>query len=344
MQIPQQIKNIQELDDFLTQPSKELIKSLRKISGDLMILGAGGKMGISLAILAKRALVESGSDKKVYAVSIYTDEIGPEELRRNGVEVISCDLLNDKELQSLPDVENIIYMVGMKFGTIGQEATTWVINSYLPGVVCNRFKNSRIVLFSTGNVYPFVSVKSKGCKETDTVGPVGEYAQSALGRERIFEYFAQKNNISGLIFRLNYAIDLRYGVLLDIAQKVFSQQPIYLEMGYANMIWQGSANEIALRCLEHVQSPPTILNVTSNEVYSIREIANRFGKIFNLNPVFEGRETETALLSDATKSCEMFGKPAVDLEDMIRWIVHWIQSDGQTINKPTHFETRDGKY
>jgi nucleoside-diphosphate-sugar epimerase len=321
-----------------------LIESLGKISGDLMILGAGGKMGISLAILAKRALTEAGSDKKVYAVSIFTDEIGPEELRRNGIEVISCDFLNEDELKSLPDVKNIIYMVGMKFGTIGQEATTWVINSYLPGVICNRFQNSKIVLFSTGNVYPFVSVKSNGCKETESVGPVGEYAQSALGRERIFQYFAEKNNISGLIFRLNYAIDLRYGVLLDIAQKVFNQKPIHLEMGYANMIWQGSANEIALRCLEHVQSPPSILNVTGKTVYSVRNIAEQYSKIFGINPVFEGQETETALLSNSSLCCEMFGEPTVSLEDMIRWIANWVKNDGSTINKPTHFETRDGKY
>jgi len=344
MKIPNIINNVKELDDLMTQPSEALIESLSKISGDLMILGAGGKMGISLAILAKRALKESGSHKKVYAVSIFTDDIGPEELRRNGIEVISCDFLNENDLKSLPDVKNIIYMVGMKFGTIGQEATTWVINSYLPGVICNRFKNSKMVLFSTGNVYPFVSVKSKGCKETDTVGPIGEYAQSALGRERIFQYFAEKNNVSGLIFRLNYAIDLRYGVLLDVAQKVFNQQSIYLEMGYANMIWQGSANEIALRCLDQVQSPPSILNVTGNEVFSIRKLAEGFGEIFGTNPIFKGQETETALLSDSSLCYEMFGEPAVGLEDMIRWIANWVKKDGPTINKPTHFEIRDGKY
>ena len=275
MPIPNVINNVKELDDFLTHPSEQLIESLNKMPGDLMILGAGGKMGISLAILAKRGLKETGNDKKVYAVSIFSDKIGPEELRRNDVEVISCDLLNQNELANLPDINNIVYMVGMKFGSTGQEATTWVINSFLPGVICNRFKNSRIVLFSTGNVYPFVSAKSKGCKESDPVGPIGEYAQSALGRERVFQYFTNRNNISSLIFRLNYAIDLRYGVLLDIAQRVFSQKPVHLEMGCANMIWQGNANEIALRCLEHVQSPPFVLNVTGGMVYFNRFLKGR---------------------------------------------------------------------
>ncbi len=328
----------------MTRPTKPLVEMMKKISGDFLILGAGGKMGISLAILAKRAIEEAGVSKKVIAVSRFSNSKARKELIRAGVKTISCDLTNESDLQKLPDAKNVVYMVGMKFGSTGREAETWAVNVYLTGVVAQRFKGARFAVFSSGNVYPLTPVNSGGCKETDPVGPIGDYAQSVLGRERIFEHFSRNHEIPGTIIRLNYAIDLRYGVLLDVAQRVFAKEPISLVTGYANFIWQGDANLITLRSFELAKAPPFVLNVTGLEIISIRMLAERFGKIFNIKPVFKGAEAETALLSDASLSNKLFDHPLVKLEDMIKWTAFWVQEDLPTLAKPTHFETRDGKF
>ncbi len=344
MQTPDLINNVRELDDFMTTPRDAVIETIRRMPGDLLILGAGGKMGISLAVLSKRASDKAGVSKRIMAVSRFSNKAGQSELTGAGVETISCDLMEESAIQTLPDVENVVYMVGMKFGSTENEAETWAVNTFLAGIAAQRFKDSRIVLFSTGNVYPFTPVNSGGSKETGPVGPIGEYAQSALGRERIFEYFSRTHQIPGAIIRLNYAIDLRYGVLLDVAQRVYNQQPIDLTMGFVNVIWQSDANAIVLRSFEHVEAPPFVINVTGLETVSIRKLAEQFGEILEIEPVFQGREADTALLSDAGHCCELFGQPSVTLAQMIRWIAHWVQIDGPTLAKPTHFETRDGGY
>lgn len=344
MEKPELIKNVHELDEYLTSPTGPLIEMMRKLSGDILILGAGGKMGVSLAILAKRATEGACVSKKIIAVSRFSNTSAREELTRAGVETISSDLMNESDILNLPDAENVVYMVGTKFGSTGREAETWAVNAYLPGVIAQRLRGARFAVLSSGNVYPLTSVNSGGCKETDPVDPIGEYAQSVLGRERIFEYFSRKYQILCTIIRLNYAIDLRYGVLYDVAQKVFTQKPINLAMGYVNVIWQGDANAITLRSLELAKAPPFVLNVTGPEILSIRILAERFGEIFKIEPVFEGTEAETALLSDAGLSNKLLGPPLVKLEEMIGWTAFWVQERLPSFGKPTHFETRDGRF
>ncbi|NIR51465.1 NAD(P)-dependent oxidoreductase [candidate division KSB1 bacterium] len=338
------MRNVHELDQFMTTPNGPLIEMMKRIPGDFLILGAGGKMGVSLATLAKRSAEEAGAKKKVVAVSRFSDAAALEQLTWAGVETISCDLMNESNVLNLPDAENVVYMVGMKFGSTNREAETWAVNAYLPGLIARRFRRARFAVFSSGNVYPLTSVESGGCREKEPVGPIGEYAQSVLGRERIFEYFSQKYQIPCSIIRLNYAIDLRYGVLHDVAQKVFARKPLSLAMGYVNVIWQGDANSMALRSLEFAKAPPFILNVTGLEIVSIRKLAERFGELFKITPVFEGTEAETALLSDATLCSDLFGVPSVRLEEMIRWTAFWVQEGLPDLAKPTHFETRDGKF
>jgi len=338
------IRKVHELDQYMTTPTASLIEMMKNISGDFLILGAGGKMGVSLAVLAKRSADAAGAKKRVIAVSRFSDAAAREQLTRAGVETISCDLMNESDILDLPDAENVVYMVGMKFGSTGREAETWAVNAYLPGLIARRLKDARFAVFSSGNVYPLTSVKSGGCRETDRVGPIGEYAQSVLGRERIFEHFSRRYQIPGTIIRLNYAIDLRYGVLHDVAKRVFGKQPVNLAMGYVNVIWQGDANSIALRSLEFAEAPPFVLNVTGPEIVSIRTLAERFGELFKIKPVYEGTEAETALLSDASLCSELLGGPSVQLEEMIGWTAFWVQERLPDLAKPTHFETRDGKF
>jgi nucleoside-diphosphate-sugar epimerase len=343
-QLPSLIKTVAELDEVLSRPSDAVIETVKRLDGDLMLLGAGGKMGPSLAELAKRAVTAAGIKKRVIAVSRFSNQAERERLEAGGIETISCNLLAAEELQRLPEIENVIYMAGMKFGTTGKAAETWAMNTFLPGLVAQKFKTSRIVLFSTGNVYPLTPVKLGGCTENDPVNPTGEYAQSALGRERIFEYFSRELKIRGAVIRLNYAIDLRYGILLDVAQKVFSRQPIDLLMGHVNVIWQGDANAAILCVFEIAETPPAILNLTGPETVSIRQLAKKFGEILQVEPVFENTEAESALLSNASRCHQLFGYPAVTLQQMIAWVAHWVKIGGSTLAKPTHYETRDGKF
>jgi nucleoside-diphosphate-sugar epimerase len=333
-----------QLEQELLKPSERLIADIYKIEGDIMLLGVGGKMGPSMAKLAKLAIDQAGVKKRVIGVSRFSDAAAREELEAAGIETISADLLNENELAALPDVPNIIYLAGTKFGTTGKEALTWAMNAYLPGRVADRFKNSRIVAFSTGNVYPFTPVTSGGMSEEYPVAPVGEYGQSCLGRERIFQYFSEKNNTPTLIYRLNYAIDLRYGVLLEIAKSVNEGRPIDLTTGSINVIWQGDANEIAIRSLLHCSSPTKILNVTGPETLSVKWLAEQFGSLLNKTPLFENEVQPTALLNNASEAHRLFGYPRVTIREMMEMTVSWLQGGGKISNKPTHFQERKGQF
>lgn len=338
------MRSIEELEAKLAEPSEALIQDLSRVDGDIMILGVGGKMGPSLARLAMNAIREGGMNKRVIGVSRFSSEEAKRELEEAGVETIACDLLNDEELFSLPQVDNIIYMAGNKFGTTGREHFTWAMNTYLPGRVAEKFKDSRIVVFSSGNIYPFTPYGSGGANEAVMPEPIGEYAQSTLGRERIFEYHSHKNQTPMLFYRLNYAIDMRYGVLLEVAKAVHEQRPINLTMGHANVIWQGDANSMALRCLTECSYPPAIMNITGPETISIRWAAQQFAKRLGKEAQFEGVEAELALLNNASKSHQRFGYPAVSLLQMMDWLAEWVEAGGATWNKPTGFQERKGKF
>lgn len=338
------MQSIEEIYKSLLQPSDDLIQDIARLDGDIMILGVGGKMGPALAKLAKQAVDKAGINKKIIGVARFTEMDLQRELEMEGIETIKADLLNDEQLQKLPDVENVLYLAGVKFGTSGNESFTWAMNTYLPGRVAEKFKNSRIVVFSTGNVYPLTNANGKGASENIAPEPIGEYAQSCLGRERMFQYFSEKNNTPILIYRLNYANDVTYGVLLEIAKAVKENRPIDLSMGTVNIIWQGDANEVALRCLRHCSMPGKILNVTGNEILSVRKLAETFGEMFNTKPIFINEEQPTSLLSDASECSRIFGTPKISLQQMMDVIVQWINHGGKTINKPTHFSERKGKY
>ena len=338
------ISNIKELDRKLSEPTKELIQDMKHIQGDIMILGIGGKMGPSLATLALEAIKIAGVDKKVYGVSRFSNKQMESSLQDAGVITIAGDLLDDEFLNKLPDCENVIYMAGNKFGTTGNEHFTWAMNAYLPGRVAERYAKSKIVVFSSGNIYPFMPVSGQGADESIVPEPIGEYAQSCLGRERVFEHFSIKNNTPMLIYRLNYALDLRYGVLLEIAKSVFNQTPVDITTGYANVIWQGDANSFAMRCLLHCESPAKKLNITGPEVISIKELAMKFGLLMNKSVQFVGEPAPSALLNDARHSFELFGKPKTSLDQVIEWTANWVMDGGEDLGKPTHFQERKGKF
>lgn len=333
-----------DLDRVLSEPTPEVVEVMAQLDGDLMILGVGGKMGPTLAQMAKRAIDEAKVYRKIIGVSRFSSSELEAELNLQGIETIKCDLIDEKALVNLPDIKNIIFMAGRKFGSTGAEALTWAMNVYLPAKVAQRFRNSRLVVFSTGNVYPLTPIAYGGSREVDPVAPVGEYAQSCLGRERLFEYFSDQSKTPVAILRLNYAIELRYGVLLDIAQKVYHGIPINLSMGHVNVIWQADANAMVIRAFTICQSPPIILNLTGPETVSARWLATRFGELFQKVPIFEGVEANTALLSNASLCHSLFGYPKVTLEQMVQWVAHWVLIGGTTFEKPTHFEQREGRF
>ncbi|MFL3050665.1 MAG: NAD-dependent epimerase/dehydratase family protein [Candidatus Neomarinimicrobiota bacterium] len=341
---PNVIKSEQELLEVMTRPNSLLIDSIDQLSGDILLLGAGGKMGYSLAMMIKRAAEKTEKNISIKAVSRFSDSTVVELFLSSGIEIIKCDLTDESQLSLLPKDENIIYMVGQKFGSSENQSLTWGVNTYLIGRVSEIFKDSKIVLFSTGNVYPFSDIDSKGPDEKSETGPIGEYAQSALGRERVFEYMCQKNGTNGIIFRLNYAIDLRYGVLYDLAEKVFNEKNIPLNMGYFNCIWQGDANMIAALSLNEVSSPPNKINVTGMDVHSVRKTAEWFGNYFNKKISFSGKEEKSALLSNAQLSYNKFLFERVSFEQMLEWTAHWVMAGNPSLNKPTHFEERAGNF
>lgn len=339
------IRDLEELEERLSRPTEADAAALASLDGDLLILGVGGKMGPSLARLAHRAAKMAGVEKRIVAVARFSNTDLPHELSSLGIEAITCDMLEPGALQALPEIPNVIFMAARKFDTSGAEHLTWAMNTYLPGLVGERYRNSQIVAFSTGNVYPLSWVTSGGALESTPVAPVGEYAQSALGRERMFEYASTRWCTRVAILRLNYAVELRYGVLVDIGRAVFERRPISLGMPYVNVIWQRDANSCCLRSFAHCQSPPFVLNVTGPETLSVREIAREFGMHFGIEPMFSPEpEGTTALLSNANQAQGMFGGPTVTPAEMIEWIADWIQQGGATLNKPTHFQTRDGRF
>lgn len=334
----------EKLDQLLTTPSEKLAADMKMLDGDIMILGAGGKMGPTLSILAKNAAREAGVEKHVIAVSRFSDPIVVELLKKNGVEMISADLLTPGALEALPNVENIVFMAGKKFGTDGNEYATWAMNTWLPSRVAERFQRSRIVVFSSGNLYPKVPVGGGGATELTRTEPVGEYCMSCQGRERMFEYAAKTFGTRVAVFRLNYAVDLRYGVLYDMAKNILDGQPIRETTPSFNCIWQGDANEAAIRLLRYASSDVFYLNVTGPETAGVRETAQKLGKLLGKEPTFTGTSADTAYLSNAGKMFQLFGYPRVPLETLIEWQAQWILDGGRALGKPTHFEERKGSY
>jgi len=326
------------------RPSEALIADVAALNDDILILGAGGKMGPSLALLAKRAMDLAGLSKKVIAVSRFSEPGLSRTLETAGVTTIQADLLDDSDLQRLPAVAHVLYLAGTKFGTTGNEGITWAMNSYLPGRVAQQFKSSNIVVFSTGNVYPLTAVAESGATEETPPAPVGEYAQSCLGRERLFQYYGGLHQTPTLVYRLNYANDVSYGVLLEIAKSVFSGREVSLAMGHVNVIWQHDANEMALRSLRHCRYPAKVLNITGPETVSVRWAAHEFGKLFGKSPIFVDEEQSSALLSNASEAFRLFGYPKISLKQMIELIAMWVQEGGHTLDKPTHFQEREGKF
>jgi len=341
------INSVEELEDRLASPSIRDQEAMRRLTGDVIILGAGGKMGPSLAKRAKRASQAAGIARRVIAASRFSDAEVVSDLERAGIETVRCDFLSREDVDRLPACDNVLFLPGRKFGSSDRPDLTWAMNTMVPANVASHYRQSRFVAFSTGNVYPLVpasTTQTHGSVETDEPGPVGEYAQSCLGRERVFEYYSHEYGTPCLVFRLNYAVDLRYGVPVDIAWKVYTGQPIDLTVGWFNAIWQGDANSYALRSLELAACPPTILNVTGPEKISVREVAEFYGRVFGRQPRFQGEESGRALLSNAALCHRLLGPPEVPLETLLDWVGHWIQIGGVTLNKPTKFEVADGRF
>ncbi len=332
------------LDDLLSEPSAPVLETFRHIPGNLLLLGVAGKMGLTLALMAKRAADLTGTPRRIIGVSRFSSSGAVQWLHERGIKTISGDLLDGQFLASLPDAPNVIYLTGMKFGSTGQEAQTWAVNTWLPAQVAQRFHSSRIVALSTGNIYGLVPVTSHGSVETDVPYPVGEYAMSCLGRERMFEHFSRVHGTKTALIRLNYACELRYGVLTDIAQKVWADQPVDISMGWFNTIWQADANAVTLAALADVQSPPAAINITGADKLRIQDVAEEFGRLMNKPVTLTGTEQTTALLNDASTALKRYGAERVSIPTLMKWITHWVQQGGPTLNKPTHFESRDGKF
>jgi nucleoside-diphosphate-sugar epimerase len=340
----EQLATEPDLEECLSAPNAADIATCGRLQGDIIVLGAAGKMGPSLVRRIVRASAAAATTRRVIAVSRYSSAAAREEIEAAGATAISADLLDPAQVAALPDCPNVLFLAGRKFGSSGDTSLTWAINTMVPAHCARRFSRSRIVAFSTGNVYPFVPATSGGSVEDDPPSPRGEYAQSCLGRERIFEYFARHHGTPTLIYRLNYAVDLRYGVLVDIARKVQSGQPIDRAVSHVNAIWQGDANSYALRALEGCTSPARVLNVTGAEMLPVVEVAEFFGRRFGVAPVFTGHASGEALLNNARACHEWLGPPAVSAETLMNAVAHWLQHGGPTIDKPTKFEVTSGKF
>lgn len=333
-----------ELEEVLTHPTPALVEFIKTLSGHLLILGAGGKMGPTLAVRARRAAEIGGHSLEVIAVSRFAGGRSRPWLEARGVKTLSCDLLDPVAVTRLPDAETIIYLVGLKFGTARNPAGTWATNTLTPARVCERYPHSRVVALSTGNVYPLSPVCRGGSVETDPLTPLGEYANAAVGRERIFEFCSGRQATPVALLRLCYAVELRYGVLADIARQVWAGRTVELSTGYFNCIWQGDANEIILRAAPLAQSPPSAWNLCRPEIFSVRAVASRLGELLGREPQFEGKEADTALLANPARLCACLGSPPTSLGTMLGWTAHWVKSGGRDLGKPTHFDARDGNY
>lgn len=333
--------SVSDLENELSRPNDADCSFMRELEGDVLVLGAGGKMGPSLALRARRAADQAGPSRRILAASRFAVGEEQRQLTGCGVDAIACDFLDRDQIARLPDCANILFLVGRKFGSTENMPLTWVTNTLAPAFVAERFRGSRMVAVSSGNVYPLAS---SGCTEKTPPAPVGEYAQSVLGRERVFEYFCNRYRTPVAIIRLNYAVDLRYGVLLDIGRRVWQQRPVPLAMGSVNVIWQGDANSMVLRALALASAPPRVLNVAGPETLRVRWIAERFGELFDIEPRFEGDEAETALLNDSALCCGLLGPPSRNAGQLIQWQAEWIRAGLPTLDKPTGFEVRDGAF
>jgi nucleoside-diphosphate-sugar epimerase len=338
--LPATIGDIAALDDLLCRPSQALIDDLAEVDGDIMILGVAGKMGPTLAGLAKAAL----PDRRIIGVARFSDASVKTWLEARGVETLHCDLLDEAAIKALPKIKNIIFMAGRKFGAEGDLSLTWAMNAHVPALVAQAFRHQRIVAFSTGCVYPFVPVDGSGADEALPPDPPGEYAQSCVGRERMFEYFSRQFATPGRLFRLNYAIDMRYGVLHDIATKILEEEPIDVRLGHVNFIWQGDASAQALRCLAHCDTPTSPINVSGHEILSVRDLATKLGTRLGREPVIVGTEEPTAWLTDTSQAVKLFGLPIVDTTQLIAWTADWVARSMPSLGKPTKYEVRDGRY
>ena len=341
--IPDLVENENQLNALLARPADALVDFMRSLEGDLMILGIAGKMGVSLGRLAVEAIREAGVEKTVYGVARYSNPESREQLESIGVKPIRCDLLDRAAIATLPQVKNVVYMAGRKFGTTGAKSLTWAMNTLMPANVGEHFRSSNIVAFSTGCVYPMVRSGDAPNETVDPV-PIGEYAQSCLGRERAFEYYSETYGMPVCLYRLNYAIDLRYGVLYDIAERIWRDEPVNNSVGFFNMIWQGDANHQALMCLGQCTSPANILNVTGPETLGTEVVARQIGELMDKPVRFATTSGERSYLNDSTRATELFGRPSVTAEQLIRWQAHWIMIGGRSLGKPTHFEVSDGDY
>ncbi len=338
------IEDVQQLEEALSRPTDQVIEMMGRIEGDIIILGVGGKIGPTLAMMARRATDSAGVKRRIIGVARFSSPELREHLNSHGVETIACDLLDRAALDGLPEAPNVLYLAAKKFGSTGAEATTWAMNVYLPGLVCEKFAQSRIVAYSTGNVYPLVPSDSSGATEATPTQPVGDYAMSCLGRERIFTHFSQTRGTPVSLVRLNYATELRYGTLVDIAQQVLAEKPIDLSMGYLNAVWQGDSNAMTLRALDHTSSPPFVVNLAGPERLSVRQCAEQLGRLMNKTVTFTGTESPDAFLSDGRLGYEKLGHTTMDADEMMRLIAAWQLRGGSTLGKPTHFQTRDGKF
>jgi nucleoside-diphosphate-sugar epimerase len=339
--LPKAFASVAALEDFMTTPSQALIDDLAAIDGDILILGVGGKMGPTLAGLAKRA----APGKRVMGVARFSETEQQRKLAAWGVEALRCDLLDRAAVAKLPRIRNVVFMAGRKFGETGTLDLTWAMNVLVPAHVAEIFTDSRIVALSTGNVYPFVDIRHQGATEAIAPAPpAGEYANSCIGRERMFEYFSRRHGTPGRIIRLNYAIDMRYGVLHDIARKVRDGTPIDLATGHVNVIWQGDANAQILRALRHCTSPTSALNVSGPETISVHAVAEAFARRFNRQPEFVGEEAAVGWLANTGEAARLFGYPVVPLNRMIEWVADWTERDLPTLNKPTQYESRSGRF
>jgi hypothetical protein len=317
--------SVQELDDQLSTPNEQVVRAMGQLAGDLIILGVGGKMGPTLARMAKRASEQAGVERRVIGVSRFSSAGTREQLEAWGVETAACDLLDQAALNALPDAPNVVCMTGLKFGASANPSLTWAMNCYLPALISQRYRQSRMV-------------------ETDSLNPIGEYAITVLGRERMFDYFSRQLNVSTALLRLNYATELRYGVLVDLAQQVLNEQSIDLSMSYVNVIWQSDANAMALVSLLHAATPARIFNVAGSEILRIRDVCEQFAKLMDKPLHFVGEESPHALLNNATASYADLGPPTITSQQMIRWTADWVARGGESLGKPTHFESRDGRF
>lgn len=339
-ELPSAIRNEQELEDLLSNPSQKLIDTLVSLDGDISILGVGGKMGPTLARMAKRA----APNKRVIGVARFSEVGLKEKLEGWDIETVECDLLDRAAVDRLEKTANVVFMAGRKFGSAGNQSLTWAMNVQAPAIVAEAFAESRITVFSTACVYPFVDITGQGAREDLDLNPPGEYANSCVGRERMFEHFSRTHGTKVSLIRLSYAIDMRYGVLHDVARAVQSKEPVQINSGHCNVIWQGDANDIALQSLAYADNPPFVLNLSGPELVSVRRLAQKFGEKFHQEPILSGSEQDRAWIIDTSLQQQLFGYPSVPLPRLIDWTASWLSDGHRSLGKPTHFEVRDGNY